>query len=196
MYNYAKIYNGVYKANPGYSARDNSPGVRYFDRAYTLLKTSIPDVKPEKFIFVADIGGGQGLLKDKIPQTSYSVIDVSSRALDLVDGSVISRMQADITGLLPNSVLQIPFDIGFCFDVLEHLDQVGVSVAIQNLAKICPLIIGSISMRKASNTDYRGRNLHATVEGVDFWQTKLKREFSKVFIEEVEDCTLLFAVKR
>jgi len=157
-----KKYDIVFK-DKGYRSRESSQGLHCVDKL----------CEKYKFQTVMDVGCGPGwsvvafLMRGKMCQGVESCKYLFDNELRILAGSEIVKQASIVDIPCPVS----SFDMVFCTDVLEHVQEKNVDKAISELVRISKkYIFCTISSWKAQM--FPELELHQTVKPREWWEEK------------------------
>ena len=177
MRDYQKIYNEVVQQDQRYNAAENSPGFRYVVQATDQLSA----VAGRSL----DVGCGVGFVMQYLSGAAFSLqpfgLDVSDVSVERTKERILPRVPQADERVVQGVAMSLPyeddhFSLVTCFDVLEHLDEIDVLKALNEISRVVRpggLFYGSVSCRKSGITDINGDNLHLTVRSPDWWIEKM-----------------------
>jgi len=147
---YKEIYDHIHDISIPYKKQNQ--GLILFDLWEEYIKTSHN---------ILDIGCGNGKLCDFLSDKGYRItgIDISTGNYDR---KKYIFFQQDITLPIWNLDTSV-FDISFCFDVLEHLEEKHIKPFLNIFFNIGNMQIFSIAHYNVS------KGLHKTVHPLDWW---------------------------
>ena len=122
-----------------------------------------------------DLGCGTGELSKSFK--NYTGVDLSSYIIEqnkiLNSGDYFESCLTDLSGLEGDV-----FDVGVCFDVLEHLPPDRVQETIESISKLSVgAMYFAICIRKSKKLDQEGNNLHLTIRNDKWWKNELVKHF-------------------
>ncbi|MDH4051220.1 MAG: glycosyltransferase family 29 protein, partial [Rubrivivax sp.] len=164
-FDYASLYDYCHDEHAGYNVNE---GLRLF-RELGLAPSG------ERIV---EFGAGNGGLSAHLAGLGNNVtaVEVSRVAFERIP--VPSKLHGDCLDLvLMASMLPQPFDRFVSVDVLEHLTENDVRVALFGAAACSRALLVSVSTRPSGLTGPRGENLHLTVKSVDWWLATLGEYF-------------------
>ncbi len=169
---YAQIYDRIIAEHPGYNSAEGSPGfaaiLQHRERLRTLTGRSL------------DVGCGVGfvvwMLQSPLFRFESHGCDVSALAVENARAR-LAVPDAEQRIRLIDTDARLPFeaqsfDLITCFDVLEHLDQDDLPRLrdeMTRLRKPSGAALYTVSLRPAVSRDFRGDNLHRTIQPVQWW---------------------------
>ena len=87
-----------------------------------------------------------------------------------------------------------PADLAICHDVLEHIPEERVHLAIANIRAHCR---GAASFTIANHPDHRdGFDLHVTKRSFEWWQARILKRFNVIEVDFSEDLYLFWCAPR
>ena len=121
---------------------------------------------PEHFKSTLDIGCGLGYLMAAWNEDGYDAwgVDLAANCLD----TSVARHWGKrfVVANLWEMELGMRFDLGVCADVMEHIPEEKVPLALERIARHCDETIFSIAN---SPSNFLGYNLHLTQKPLDWW---------------------------
>ncbi|QEG21354.1 class I SAM-dependent methyltransferase [Mariniblastus fucicola] len=173
MADYQKIYNQVVSSSERYNLAENSPGFRNVIQATDKLSAISGRC--------LDVGCGVGFALEYLAGRAFSLHPHGVDASDLAVEQAETRLKAclpKVEGRVKRAeCMSLPFEDDYfslvtSFDVLEHLDESDVFLALAEISRVVRnggMFFGSVSCRASKATDLNGENLHRTVRTPDWW---------------------------
>lgn len=150
---------------------------KYKEARYFKLIIQLVKIYQNKDVSIVDLGCGNGkAMKDliRLGYRNISGVDISIY--------IIKKLKKENLNVYPGSLDNLKifrnnqFEIGFCNDVLEHIDEKYLSQTLDEMSRIClKTIFLSICPRKSHHKSLEGENLHLTVRNIIWWELFLKR---------------------
>ncbi len=135
------------------------------------------DIFPPNPVSVLDIGAGTGRLFGHLRDNG-----IHAEGIDLVDG-----LDPEIRERHGKHFHQMPvqsmarweawFDLGICADVMEHLPEADVDIALQAIDAVTDTTVFLIANHESS---YGGHDLHLTRQPPEWWAGRLNAIFMNV----------------
>lgn len=159
---YSSLYAGKYGTGP----------------VQTLLRISKRALDFEDKAII-DFGCGRATLRNQVSYKTYAGVDISSFIIDQNKKQnrdpKVSFLHSALDGL-PYSDSQ--FDIGFCCDVMEHIEEKYVRATIREILRVCKIATFSISLRESSIR----KDLHPTVKPTNWWLEMFTQETQHIMV--------------
>lgn len=119
---------------------------------------------------IADFGCGNAVLPRMCSPALYTGIDIASYKINQLRAEELNDENDFIHSSIKDVVLPMKFDVGFCCDVLEHLQtEDEVEASIGNMLKYCKVLVSCVSIIPSFNLGPDGSNLHPTVKNANWW---------------------------
>jgi 2-polyprenyl-3-methyl-5-hydroxy-6-metoxy-1,4-benzoquinol methylase len=122
------------------------------------------DCFPVDFGSALDIGCGLGLMISQ-----WRADGKIAYGIDIADNCLDDRNNSVFVSFRPLWVMKdwaLPFDVGVCADVMEHIPRDKVVRSLRRIAACCKHVVFKID--HASNS-FIGETLHLTIEPVEWW---------------------------
>ena len=143
-----------------------SPGVRHIPLFERMMR-----LKHDAQIL--DIGAGSGAASRVLKDKGYDV-----EAFDLTNAGWahddITIHTGSIWHDLPRLPGWLPYEVGYCCDVMEHLPTQFVGLAVRKMLEACGHVFLSIAFLPEGFGDCIGERLHLTVENFVWWRDTLR----------------------
>ncbi len=126
---------------------------------------------------VLELGSGNGELAAALESAGCRVmaVEVSPVAFEKIRCS-----EKLLGGVHALSLVDRHFDIFIACDVLEHLIENDIRIALTHAARLGDALLVTVSTRPSGLLGPRGENLHATVRPAEWWCDQVKCHFDDV----------------
>ncbi len=177
MPDYQKIYNEVFQRDAKSIVAEKSSGFRNVVQATDQLVGMAGRT--------LDIGCGKGFVIEYLAERPFHLhphgVDVSDLAIEQTRARM-SKIPNVAERIQQANCTSLPYGDDFfalvtCFDVLQHLDQSEIVVAMNEISRVVRqggMFFGSVSCGPSKISDSGGVNLHRTVQSPDWWIETMK----------------------
>lgn len=165
---------------PKYSLREERDKYNWlYDNGYPAggdaLHTVFTELGLDSFnnSSIIDFGCGRGTLSLKASGYSkYVGIDISDSVIKPLELEQRPRCSFFV-GSLTDPVLEGDYDIGWCSDVVEHLDESVLDVCLRSMLRRCRRLYVLACCRTSRHLGPHHENLHLIVKDQQWWADRL-----------------------
>jgi len=156
-----------------YERAYSSPDYRKVSRGLNFFRAHL-DLFPNPNATVLDIGCGTGKLLKELIEFGYNAwgIDFAHNALDTNVAEEYQHRFIEQDIREPFKIKpQFGFDLGVCFDVLEHIEEQDMVVVLQNIILSCNHVLFTIANHRDGFGPKLGLGaLHVTLKSWKWWK--------------------------